>query len=201
MNKVKIKRDPLVTALVGGSTKKTDDKICFFGLVDKLSSYIMELTHYIKELSKLDIETNNQIISDLHTIVNELSKIMGIVAGSKAEFTEERILFVINLINKYKSSDEKLLKFVLPGNNLLSAKTHIVRTITRECELKFASIYEASHTNYNINNNNDNNNDNNNYNNNDNINNNIEIDTRYDYIFEYLNKLSLYFFELALTFE
>ena len=184
MIKLKIKKDPLVTALVCGSTKKTDGRIHFFGLVDKLSSYIMELTHYIKDLSRLDDDTNDLIINDLHNIVNELSKIMGIVAGSKAAFSDDNVLYVINLINKYKSSEEKLSKFVLPGNNLLSAKTHIVRTITRECELQFANIYETLIFKDFKEQKTDNN-----------------IDNRFDYIFEYLNKLSLYFFELALTFE
>lgn len=174
LEKIELKKNPLVTALINDSTLKTDNKIVFFGQADKLSSFIMELTYYIK---KEKSDTN--LIDSLHTVVKELSKIMGIVAGSKALFDDNNVITVINLMNYYKTSPNKITNFVLPGNTLLSAKTHIVRTITRECELCYAKLYKELKENNTIENN----------------------DLRFDYIFEYLNKLSLFFYELALSFE
>lgn len=128
-----IKEKPLDTALVGAMTTKCDERIEFFGQTDTLSSYIMELTHYID---------NKELVIELKEIVKTLSYIMGIVAGVKKEFEVENIKSILELINKYKTSQPILKEFVLPGQTLLSAKIHIVRTHTRTCERRYAKVYE-----------------------------------------------------------
>lgn len=161
-----MKKDPLVTDLIKGKTTKVDNRVIFFGLTDKLSSYIMELTHYIRLEEK--VQNKEEIIKDLESIVRELSNIMAIVALYEKPFDENNLNYLLSLIKKYKK-ERNGFSFVLPGKTMLSAKTHIVRTITRECELKYAKVYEESFKN--------------------------------DYIFEYLNKLSTFFYELALYLE
>lgn len=126
-------KKPLETALVNGTTSKTDERIAFFGITDKLSSYIMELNCYI---------TDEDTKQELEGIVVKLSKIMGIVAGTGKDITKEELEELLSLTEKHKAAPKVLKNFVLPGKTLLSAKTHIVRTIARECELKYAIVYE-----------------------------------------------------------
>lgn len=128
-----MKDKPLETALVGGFTTKCDERIEFFGETDTLSSYIMELTHHLND---------QKLVEELKDIVKELSNIMAIVAGVDKQFEEEKILKVLDLIKKYKSSGVLLKEFVLPGQTLLSAKIHIVRVHTRTCERRYAKVYE-----------------------------------------------------------
>ena len=128
-----MKNKPLETALVGGFTTKCDERIEFFGETDTLSSYIMELTHHLND---------QKLVEELKDIVKELSNIMAIVAGVDKQFEEEKILKVLDLIKKYKSSGVVLKEFVLPGHTLLSAKIHIVRVHTRTCERRYAKVYE-----------------------------------------------------------
>lgn len=133
MKNVKIKDKPLTTALVHGLTTKTDPKVEFFGNVDMLQAYIMELTHY----------TNDEVLNnELEEIVKTLSFIMGIVAGTGKDFAVDNVSYLLDLIAKYKTSPDVLTEFVLPGKTLTGAKVHIVRTITRTCERRYAAVYE-----------------------------------------------------------
>ena len=46
---IKLKENPLVTALVGASTTKLDSRIAFFGKTDTLSCHLMKVRSLIKE--------------------------------------------------------------------------------------------------------------------------------------------------------
>lgn len=155
-----MKKEMLPTALVGGMTVKTDCKIDFFGNVDELQAYIMNLYHYVD-----DEELKKYLI----IIVKNLSKMMGIVAGSSSTFSEEELNELLKMIDKYLMLTGKLTCFSLPGLTKLSSKIHIVRTVCRRAERSYAKVYETYGGN--------------------------------NYIFEYLNKLSTFFYNLALYYE
>lgn len=155
-----MKKEMLPTALVGGKTIKTDCRIDFFGDVDEFSANIMSLYHEID---------NEELKQYLIEIVNNLSKIMGIVAGSKSTFSENELNSLLAMIDKYLVLVGKLECFSIPGLTKLSAKIHIVRTVCRRAERAYARVYEKYGGN--------------------------------DYIFEYLNKLSTFFYNLALFYE
>lgn len=155
-----MKKEMLPTALVGDMTVKTDLRIEFFGNVDEFSAYIMFLYHDIDD---------QEIKTYLLKIVTNLSKIMGIVAGSKASFPEEELNELLKMIEKYLMLSGKLTSFTIPGLTTLSSKIHVVRTVCRRAERSYARVYEKYGG--------------------DNI------------IFEYLNKLSTFFYNLALYFE
>ncbi len=155
-----MKKEMLPTALVGSMTTKTDLKIDFFGEVDEFSAYIMDLYHNVN-----DQELKNYLIE----IVKNLSKIMGIVAGSNAEFSEDELNSLLKMIDKYLVLTGKLTSFAIPGLTPLSAKIHIVRTVCRRAERAYARVYEKYGGN--------------------------------NYIFEYFNKLSTFFYNLALYYE
>ncbi len=128
-----LKENPLETALVGGTTKKTDDRIAFFGAVDELSAHIMWLTHFIGDL-KLRME--------LRKIVNLLSTMMAEVAGGYGHVGEKHLNELLEVIKKYQDLAGEFKGFVLPGTTLMGSRVHIVRTITRRAELAYAKLYE-----------------------------------------------------------
>lgn len=123
----------LTTALVGDSTSKTDVRIAFFGTVDELSAFLMELRHHFDD---------ENLKKDIIQIVQNLSIMMGVVAGGKSDFGESKLNEILKLNNRYIILTGKLTSFVLPGISYLSSKIHIVRTVARRAELAYARVYE-----------------------------------------------------------
>jgi cob(I)alamin adenosyltransferase len=127
-----MKKNPLKTALVGGETIKTDERINFFGAVDELSSFVMELTHHIE---------SEETKKTLKNIVATLSKIMGKVAGAAVDFGESQVVEMLGLIEKEKAQTSPEKGFVTPGVTKLGAKTHVVRAVARRAELSYAQVF------------------------------------------------------------
>ena len=130
---MKLKENPLTTALVGGSTTKLDSRIAFFGKTDELSCYLMKVRALVKE---------EELKEELVTIVSTLSNIMGEVAGSKFRLGEKEVEWMISLVKKYQENNGILTKFVIPGQNIVSADIHIARCKVREAELSYAKVYD-----------------------------------------------------------
>lgn len=129
---MKLKENPLTTALVGGSTTKLDSRIAFFGKTDELSCHLMKVRALVKE---------EELKEELVTIVSTLSSIMGEVAGSKFRLGENEVEWMISLVKKYQENNGILTKFVIPGQNVVSADIHIARCKVREAELSYAKVY------------------------------------------------------------
>jgi len=129
---MKLKENPLTTALVGGSTTKLDSRIAFFGKTDELSCHLMKVRALVKE---------EELKEELVTIVSTLSSIMGEVAGSKFRLGEKEVEWMISLVKKYQENNGILTKFVIPGQNIVSADIHIARCKVREAELSYAKVY------------------------------------------------------------
>ena len=128
-----IKKQPLPTDLIGGKTLKTDERIEFFGEVDELSALIMEFTHY-QEDKKLNLE--------LRKIVNILSIALAEPAGGIGKVGELHLKELIELVNEYNEKAGAFCGFVLPGETLMGAKAHVLRTVTRRVERSYAKVYE-----------------------------------------------------------
>ena len=129
---MKLKENPLTTALVGGSTTKLDSRIAFFGKTDELSCHLMKVRALVKE---------EELKEELVTIVSTLSSIMGEVAGSKFRLGENEVEWMISLVKKYQENNGILTKFVIPGQNVVSADIHIARCKVRDAELSYAKVY------------------------------------------------------------
>ena len=129
---MKLKANPLTTALVGGSTTKLDSRIAFFGKTDELSCHLMKVRALVKE---------EELKEELVTIVSTLSSIMGEVAGSKFRLGENEVEWMISLVKKYQENNGILTKFVIPGQNVVSADIHIARCKVRDAELSYAKVY------------------------------------------------------------
>ncbi|MCH5148477.1 MAG: hypothetical protein J1G05_03835 [Clostridiales bacterium] len=128
-----LKKEPLLTDLVGDKTLKTDERIAFFGAADELSAHIMELTHYVED-KRLEME--------LRKIVTLLSTMMAEVAGGYGHIGQKHLEELLEVIKKYEEQAGPFTSFVLPGTTLMGARVHIVRTITRRAELAYARLFE-----------------------------------------------------------
>ncbi len=128
-----IKDKPLTTDLIGDKTIKTDEKIEFFGQADELSALIMEFTHYIEDKT---------LINQLRKTVNLLSVMMAEVAGGFGHIGELHVTELTELSNEYMEKAGKFTAFCLPGETLLGAKAHVLRTVTRRVERAYAKAYE-----------------------------------------------------------
>ena len=128
-----LKKDPLLTDLVGGKTLKTDERIAFFGAVDELSAHIMQLTHYVDD-KLMEME--------LRKLVTMLSTIMAEVAGGLVHIGKKHLEELLEVVKKYEAVAGPFTAFVLPGTTLMGSRLHIVRTVTRRAELAYARLYE-----------------------------------------------------------
>ena len=128
-----IKDKPLTTDLIGDKTVKTDEKIEFFGQVDELSSFIMEFTHYVQDVSVKEY---------LKTIVKTLSGMMAEVAGGKTCIDQTVVKELTDIVSDYLEKSGGFNSFCLPGETLLGAKAHILRTIARRTERAYARVYQ-----------------------------------------------------------
>lgn len=130
---MKLKPNPLVTDLVGEKTTKLDSRVIFFGTCDELSCHLMEVRCLVD---------NQELKDELEKIVSILSAMMGEVAGGKSKITEENLEELLSLVKKYQINFGIVTKFVLPGQNLVSARIHIARCVARRAELAYAKVYD-----------------------------------------------------------
>lgn len=129
-----MKKEPLVTDLVGGKTLKTDLKINFFGEVDELSAFIMDFSHSVED---------NKLVMELRKIVNLLSVMLAEVAGGFGHLGEMHLSELCELVNEYNEKAGPFRGFVVPGDTPIGAKANIVRTVTRRAERAYARLFEA----------------------------------------------------------
>jgi cob(I)alamin adenosyltransferase len=128
-----IKKEPLITDLVEEKILKTDEKIEFFGQVDELSAFIMEFVHYAED-KRLEME--------LRKIVKILSVILAEVAGGYGHVGELHVKELEELIREYEQKVGPFREFVVPGETLMGARVHILRTVSRRAERAYARVYE-----------------------------------------------------------
>ncbi len=130
-----VKDCPLSTDLVGEKTLKTNEKINFFGDLDEASALIMEFSHYVDD---------NFLKKELKNIVKTLSVAMAETAGAKVTLSEENLTGLENLVNEYNKKGGKFNGFTLPGETILGAKAHVVRTVVRRAERSYAKVYQSN---------------------------------------------------------
>lgn len=130
-----VKKNPLETDLIGEKTIKTNEKINFFGQLDEASAFIMEFYHHVED-ANLKVQLKN--------IVKTLSIAMAETAGGKAKLQEESLFELNGLVKDYKEKAGPFNGFTIPGETLLSAKAHVVRTVIRRAERSYALVYETN---------------------------------------------------------
>lgn len=138
------------TMLVGGKKLFKDDlRICSYGEIDELNSYIGACRESIK---KNDCELSNdskyRILEDLKRIQNELFNIGNMLATPSESVTntmpriENRHVKVLEEdIDFYNKNLPNLNSFVLPGGSLQNSFLHIARSFCRKCERTVVKLY------------------------------------------------------------
>ena len=127
------------TMLVGGQKLFKDDlRICCYGQVDELNSYIGASRESLKTIDK---NCKSRILDDLKRIQNELFNIGNMLAtlNENVSNTMPRIeSYHIELLEKnidfYNKDLPSLNSFVLPGGSMENTWLHISRTFCRKCE-------------------------------------------------------------------
>ena len=102
---------------------KSDLLIELIGTIDELSSHL--------GLAKA-LLCGNMPAADIEKIQRKLSLLMGELAGGKALIATEDIQFLEKICDRY--CPEFPRKFILPGENAVSAQLDISRTVARRAE-------------------------------------------------------------------
>lgn len=113
---------------------KSDDRIHLVGVIDELTSHLglIKASHPKKDI-------RNQI----EHIQSNLQLIMASVADQynrQYKINENEITLIEEEIDRIQSLFPKLTKFILPGDNTLSAQTDVARTVTRRVERTMAVV-------------------------------------------------------------
>jgi len=142
------------TMLVGGQQLFKDDlRICSYGEIDELNSYIGASRESIKQL-----EINNtRVLNDLKRIQNELFNIGNMLATTSDDITDQMprveasdIKILEADIDFYNQKLSTLNSFVLPGGSMQNTWLHISRTSCRRCERTVVKLYKKQDINLDV---------------------------------------------------
>ena len=98
----------------------------------------------------ISFSRNEQITSDLESIQDDLSKIMGMVAGASPPViaerfnVHERTSWLESLIHNYGEDLDNPHAFVYAGRTTCGATIDLARTLVRKAERKFVKIIDQN---------------------------------------------------------
>ncbi len=139
------------TGLLGGERVSKDNiRICAYGTVDELNSFIGLAITEIKseEVKNILIDIQNKLFvvgSDLATPDNDKNKKLNIKRTS-----EEFITKAENDIDLISDKLEPLRNFILPGGSKGAALLHICRTVARRAEREVVQLKNLDYISDNI---------------------------------------------------
>jgi len=142
------------TMLVGGQKLFKDDlRVCSYGEIDELNSYIGT----VRESIKLVDLSDNKVLDDLKRIQNELFNIGNMLATASVDNTDEmpridksHIETLEKNIDDYNKNLPTLNSFVLPGGSMQNAWIHIARSFCRRCERTVVTLYKQDDVHLNV---------------------------------------------------
>ena len=146
-----------MTSLVGGeSVSKGNSRICAYGKIDELNSYIGACKQDLLD-SKIKGEDVRKLTKILYRIQNELFNIGNMLATLDKDIKENmpkvedsHIKLLEENIDYFNSNLPILKSFVLPGGSSINIWFHIARTICRNCERKVVGLSNKEKININI---------------------------------------------------
>tara|TARA_B110000014_G_scaffold177988_1_gene127596 strand:- start:113 stop:721 length:609 start_codon:yes stop_codon:yes gene_type:complete len=135
------------TMLVGGQKIFKDDlRICSYGQVDELNSYIGAARESLKGIHN---NFKPRLLNDLKRIQNELFNIGNMLATLQEDVTStmpriehSHIQLLENDIDFYNKDLPPLSSFVLPGGSIENTWLHISRTFCRKCERTIVKLFK-----------------------------------------------------------
>ena len=129
------------TQLVGGKKiSKSDLRICSYGEIDELNSYVGGCRQMIID-SKFENDDLQRISDILYRVQNELFNVGNMLAtldeDIKKGMPQVETSHIVNLekdIDYFNSNIPTLKSFILPGGSQTNVWFHITRTLCRKCE-------------------------------------------------------------------
>ena len=129
------------TQLVGGKKiSKSDLRICSYGEIDELNSYVGGCRQMIID-SKVENDDLQRISDILYRVQNELFNLGNMLAtldeDIKKGMPQVETSHIVNLekdIDYFNSNLPTLKSFILPGGSQTNVWFHITRTLCRKCE-------------------------------------------------------------------
>ena len=145
-----------MTSLVGGqSVSKSNSRICAYGKIDELNSYIGACKQYLTDSS--DNKDTKRLIKILYRLQNELFNVGNMLATLDEDIKENMPKIEVSHINSleetidYFNNDLPILKsFVLPGGSDINIWFHIARTVCRDCERRVVELSNKEKIDINI---------------------------------------------------
>lgn len=134
------------TSLVGGErVKKNCVRIEAYGTVDELMSSL----GLISSDEKCPSEIREQII-DVQTQLFNIGSYLAtnVAQGDTPEckyFNPEHLVEIEQWVDKLDEATPKLQAFVLPGGCMLSARSHVARTVCRRAERRILDLADESY--------------------------------------------------------
>lgn len=113
---------------------KSDDRIHLVGSIDELTSHlgIIKASHPKKDIR----EKIEQIQSNLYLIMASVAD----QHNRQYKLNEDEVTRIEEEIDRIQNFYPKITKFILPGENTLSAQIDIARTVARRVERTMASV-------------------------------------------------------------
>jgi len=146
-----------MTSLIGGkSTSKNDPRICAYGKIDELNSYIGACRQSLSssDIKGQDVEKLGKI---LYRIQNELFNIGNMLATLDSDIAENipkvEVSHIDTLeknIDYFNNELPPLNSFVLPGGSNVNIWLHIARTVCRDCERQVVGLSSKENIDDNI---------------------------------------------------
>lgn len=137
------------TSLVGGKRiAKNSPRLNAYGTVDELNSHLGLLR------SKLTNSEEKQIILNIQNTLFNLGAYLAtdekhLQLVEKLKITEQDIENLENLIDKMDSQLEKIKKFIVYGEDELSAICHIARAVSRRAEREILTVNQEVNIEFN----------------------------------------------------
>ena len=157
LNKIYTKTgDDGTTGLSDGSrVKKYDLRPSAYGTIDELNSVLGLIISYIEEKKdfincdyKYEISLLKKIQNDLFDIGADLSTpINNKEQKNDLRILESQVLGLERSIDKYNKYLLPLKSFILPGGSMISAWTHLARTIARRAEREIVKLSDEEEIN------------------------------------------------------
>lgn len=135
--------------ITGENVDKDDSQICFYGLLDELSSYIGWLLASFPKEENISWKAEKKILRHAQQLLFRLP--LGFIESQEKEKTTPSKADVEALENYIDTTDRELKGlfkgFILPGGGQpIAAQTHIVRCVCRRIERELLSLKKQSKT-------------------------------------------------------
>tara|TARA_B100000029_G_scaffold369057_1_gene362839 strand:- start:675 stop:1289 length:615 start_codon:yes stop_codon:yes gene_type:complete len=149
--------DSGMTSLIGEhSVSKSDPRICAYGKIDELNSYIGGCKQSLSA-SNIKNHDSQKLEKILYRIQNELFNIGNMLATVDNNITENMPKVEVSHINVLEENIDYFNKelpplnsFVLPGGSDINIWFHIARTICRDCERQVVGLSSKENIDNNI---------------------------------------------------